>query len=68
MNRTRRYVVASWRAVEAKLSDGGEHELARDIRDFVDGMPPVQTDKTILIEHLLDLAKRGRTRAMERAP
>jgi len=57
MHRTRQGVVAGWRDVESRLRDRGDHELADDVRTFVERMPPVQTEKAMLAERVL-----GRTR------
>lgn len=53
MNRTRHYVAAGWRAVAARLREGGDDELAHDIGKFVDQMPPVQTENALLAERVL---------------
>jgi hypothetical protein len=58
MHRTRQVVVGGWRDVESRLRDRGDHELADDVRTFVDRMPPVQTEKALLAERVL-----GRTRS-----
>lgn len=59
MKRTREDVVAGWRSVGIKLSESGDHELADDIRRFVDRMPPVQTEKAMLAERVLGPARRS---------
>jgi len=46
--RTRQSVMASWRELASRLSTAGEEALARDINEFVAGMPQVQTEKQIL--------------------
>ena len=53
MNRTRHYVAAGWRALASTLTGRGENELAEEISNFVDRMPPVQTEKTMLAVHVL---------------
>jgi type IV secretory pathway VirD2 relaxase len=50
LNRTRRYVVASWQELASGLIKAGEEELAREIHEFLDGMPEVQTEKQILAQ------------------
>ena len=41
---TRRQVESGWRDVADKLAKNGHHELATNLRRFVDRMPPVRTD------------------------
>jgi hypothetical protein len=61
--RTRQFVVAGWRSLVARLRESGDHELADDAHAFVDRMPPVQTEKTILAQRML--SRRG-GRSIER--
>ena len=48
MNRTRRYVVAAWRAIASDLSRAGDVGGAADIYEFVDGFSPVKTEQEFL--------------------
>jgi type IV secretory pathway VirD2 relaxase len=48
MNRTRRYVVAGWEALAARLRSHGDDGLAEEVKKFVAGMAPVQTDQMML--------------------
>lgn len=66
LNRTRQFVVAGWRGLEARLRDAGDDELANDIRTFVDRMPPVQTEKAMLAERTLSQTRRRRIDPLER--
>jgi hypothetical protein len=68
MNRTRQYVAAGWRSLAMNLSNFAEDELARNILNFVDHMPPVRTENAILAERAAKLEGRGRTGTLERAP
>jgi type IV secretory pathway VirD2 relaxase len=61
MNRTRQYVIAGWRALVAGLTAGGEEELARDVAQFVDRMPSVQTENAMLAAQMLHATRRSRT-------
>lgn len=58
MQRTREDVVAGWHNVGIKLRTSGDHELADYIRAFVDDMPPVQTERAMLVESLRSSTKR----------
>lgn len=52
MNLTRQYVVTGWRALEARLRNADDHELADHARAFVARMPPVQTEKGLIAERM----------------
>ncbi len=45
LQQTRKEVVGGWRSLTAILNGEGHRELAADVRQFVDKMPPLQTEK-----------------------
>ena len=51
---SRREVERGWWAVNDILVHEGQADLARDVRQFVDNMPPVMTDKEYLAARLLE--------------
>jgi len=52
MMRTRQFVTPSWRTVSAQLRHAGDITLAGEVDDFVRWMLLVQTDRSMLAEHL----------------
>jgi hypothetical protein len=56
---TRKSVLEGWRAVIDRLSDG-HPELAQQVKRFVERMPPVTTEKELLMEKI-----RARSRQVE---
>lgn len=59
---TRKEVVRGWLGFASHLQKEGQHDLAAHVRQFVDRMPPAQTDKEWMAAELLT-HRRG-----ERAP
>jgi hypothetical protein len=51
---TRRAIEHGWRAVSTLLEANGERELARHIRQFVNQIPPAQTDREWVATKLID--------------
>ena len=66
MDRTRQAVVAGWRNVEARLREAGNQALADDVRSFVERMPPVQTEKELLADKLLNRDRSHSTDSQEK--
>jgi len=56
MRRTRSYVLAAWLALQSKVRATGDEELARDIGEFADAMPPVQTEHAKRVNHAKEVA------------
>jgi hypothetical protein len=64
---TRRSVERGWHAATRALGQQGEERLAEGINRFVAAMPPVRTDRELMIEQLLEQTKtRGRTLELTR--
>jgi hypothetical protein len=57
---TRRKIEKGWRTLADTLHMIGHQDLARDVQQFVEGMPPPRTDKELIAARLLE-----RTRARE---
>ena len=55
--KTRGAVVEGWLATIARLRARGDHRLADDAREFVDQMPRVQTEKAMLADRMLGVAR-----------
>ncbi|RSZ38606.1 relaxase [Variovorax beijingensis] len=64
MQRTRREVVADWRATADALRRRGEANLAAEVDRLVDRMPPIQTDGQRMAERWREAE---RIRALERS-
>jgi hypothetical protein len=61
LTETRRSVERGWHAVTRTLGGQGEGHLAESVNRFVAAMPPVRTDRELMIEQLLEQTKtRGR--------
>ena len=56
MHRTRNYVLAAWRALQIKVRATGDEELARDIDEFADAMPPVRTEHANRVKQMKEVA------------
>jgi hypothetical protein len=54
---TRRQVESGWRTLAANLAKGGNEDLARNVRRFIDRMPTVMTDKELIAAELLRRAR-----------
>lgn len=52
LTETRNEVVCGWRGVARNLADVGQHELADDVRRFINGMPPARTERERIAHHL----------------
>ncbi len=64
---TRRNVEQGWRAVVQALEGQGERHIAESVSRFVAAMPPVRTDRELMIEQLLEQTKtRGRNLELTR--
>ena len=63
--RTRREVEQGWRAVREILVAQGHHELAAQIKQFVDRMPPPRTERELIASKLIEHTKE---RQVQRAP
>jgi relaxase-like protein len=59
---TRRQIENSWRALADSLAKDGHQNLARDVQQFVERMPPPRTEKELIVARLLE---RTRVRARE---
>jgi hypothetical protein len=59
---TRRQVEQGWRELSEAVDREGQHELASQIRAFVDRMPPASTEKEFLQAELLKRAHEHRDR------
>jgi hypothetical protein len=49
---TREKVEQSWQIVASRLENLGEHELAHEVRRFVQQMPPVKTEREWIMHHI----------------
>jgi Relaxase/Mobilisation nuclease domain len=63
---TRAAVTAGWSAAISRLHASGDHRLADEARRFVDQMPPVQTERAMLAERMLDVKRRRLRDSLER--
>jgi hypothetical protein len=54
---TRRQVESGWRILADNLAKGGNQDLARDVRRFVERMPPPETEKEQIAARLLKPAR-----------
>ncbi|MGH8175097.1 MAG: relaxase/mobilization nuclease domain-containing protein [Steroidobacter sp.] len=52
LTETRKEVILGWKSVARNLADAGQHELAEDVRRFVNGMPPARTEREWIAYHL----------------
>jgi hypothetical protein len=57
---TRKAVEDGWRSVASHLTKDGHHDLATDIRRFVDRMPPPQTDRELIARELFERTRDSR--------
>jgi hypothetical protein len=57
---TRRTIESGWRTLADNLAKVGHRDLARDVQQFVERMPPPRTEKELIAARLLE-----RTRARE---
>jgi hypothetical protein len=48
LRQTRAQVLEGWRQTAANLRSAGDHELADQVRVFIGGMPPAQTESARL--------------------
>jgi Relaxase/Mobilisation nuclease domain len=54
---TRRKVEAGWQTIADRLHSVGQRELACNVQQFVDRMPPPRTEKELITERLLERAR-----------
>ena len=59
---TRKAVEDGWRSVADLLAKDGQHDLASDVRRFVDRMPPARTDKELVAAELLRRTREPRVK------
>lgn len=52
LTETRKEVMRGWQSVARSLVDAGQRELADDVQRFVNGMPPVRTEREWIAHHL----------------
>lgn len=64
--RTRKDVIEGWRAISEALMSDDKPELARDVKRFVQNMPPARTEKEQLAAGQLERARNARAR--DKAP
>jgi hypothetical protein len=62
MLRTRSEVERGWRAVADMLAQDGGHAFARDVRKFVERLPPARTEKEEIANVLLQHVREARVR------
>ena len=62
LGETRRQVENGWRAVANRLSMDGHHDLANDVRRFVERMPPAKTDREQIAQELQQRVRDARVR------
>lgn len=63
---TRRQVESGWRSVASLLTKDGHHELANDVRRFVDRMTPPRTEWESIVGELLQRARNPWVRDQDR--
>jgi hypothetical protein len=62
---TRRQVENGWRLVADVLSNDGNHNLANDVRRFVDRMPPAKTEREQIAHKLQQRVRDARVRDLQ---
>ena len=62
---TRRQVENGWRAVANRLSMDGHHDLANDVRRFVERMPPAKTEREQIAQELQQRVRDARVRDVQ---
>lgn len=62
---TRRQVENGWRAVANRLSMDGHHDLANDVRRFVERMPPAKTEREQIAQELQQRVRDARVRDLQ---
>ncbi len=63
---TRKAVEGGWGSVANLLDKGGHHDLASDVRRFVDRMPPARTERELIADELLQRARGPRVQDPDR--
>jgi hypothetical protein len=63
---TRRQVENGWRSVGRLIANDGHHNLADDVRRFVDQMPPARTESGGLGAEIMEKARQARPREQTR--
>ncbi len=61
---TRRAVERGWLAVRQIIASDGQSELAREVRKFIEQMPPPRTEKESIAEQLIHQTQRIETRQL----
>jgi hypothetical protein len=59
---TRRQVEGGWRSVASLLAKDGQHDLANDVRRFVDRMPAARTEREFVADELRQRVRQPRVR------
>ena len=62
---TRRQVEDGWRAVANRLSMDGHHDLANDVRRFVERMPPAKIEREQIAQELQQRVRDARVRDLQ---
>ena len=62
---TRRQVENGWRSVANLLSKDGHHDLANDVRRFVERMPPAKTEREQIAHELQQRVRDARVRDLQ---
>jgi NAD-dependent oxidoreductase involved in siderophore biosynthesis len=65
LRQSRHEVERGWRAASETLRSQGQTVLAEQTRRFVDGLPPVRTEREWLMAHIREQAQRHRAQEME---
>lgn len=66
LKRTRAAVVTGWQGVALRLEDAGAHELAKDVRRFVERMSPPMPDQAQLVQQFGSRGRSAHVDSMER--
>src|SRR5882757_50417 len=64
---TRRQVDSGWHSVSNLLTQDGHHDLATDVRRFVDRMPPARTEREFVADELRQRLREHRVRDPDHA-
>jgi hypothetical protein len=64
--KTRKAVESGWGSAANLLAKDGHHDLASDVRRFVDWMPPARTERELVADKLLQRALGPRVRDQDR--
>jgi hypothetical protein len=64
---TRRQIESGWRSVASLLAKDSHHDLASDVRRFVDRMPPARTGRELIAHELQQRIRGPRVRDQHRA-